>query len=49
MAVDLARFQGREAAVLVLRAHDAGYEIFVVERTCAPGNEGTLDYARLAR
>ena len=30
-----------------LRAPDAGYEIFVVERTCAPGNEGTLDYARL--
>ena len=47
VAVDLARFQDREAAVLVLSASAGGYEVFVVERTCAPGDEGTLDFARL--
>jgi hypothetical protein len=47
VAVDLARFQDREAAVLVLRAPAGGYEVFVVERTCAAGNEGTLDFTRL--
>jgi hypothetical protein len=47
VAVDLARYQNREAAVLVLRPPDGGYEVFVVERTCGPGDEGTLDYARL--
>ena len=41
VAVDLARYQGREAAVLV-RPHGGGYEVWVVERTCHPGDEGAL-------
>jgi hypothetical protein len=41
VAVDLARFKGREAAVLVLRAQ-SGYEVWVVERTCQAGDEGAL-------
>ncbi|HVN12455.1 MAG TPA: hypothetical protein VMT69_10195 [Kineosporiaceae bacterium] len=47
VVVDFATFDGREAAVLVLQATDGGYEVFVVERTCAPGHEGALDYATL--
>jgi len=35
-----------EAAVLVLRAPAGGYEVFVVERTCAPGN-GCWDVASM--
>jgi hypothetical protein len=41
VAVDLARYQGREAAILVLRA-ESGYEVWVVERTCHTGDEGAL-------
>jgi hypothetical protein len=41
VAVDLARYQGREAAVLVVRTAN-GYEVWVVERTCHPGDEGAL-------
>ncbi|MGZ4613657.1 MAG: hypothetical protein ACXV1K_10895 [Kineosporiaceae bacterium] len=47
VTVDLATFDGREAAVLVLQATTGGYEVFVVERSCAPGQEGTIDYATL--
>jgi hypothetical protein len=48
VAVDLARYQGREAAVLVVRT-ESGYEVWVVERTCAPGNEGALAETTLPR
>jgi len=47
VAVDLARYQGREAAVLVVRTQ-SGYEVWVVERTCHPGDEGVLAERTLA-
>jgi hypothetical protein len=47
VAVDLARYQGREAAVLVVRTA-SGYEVWVVERTCHPGDEGALAETTLA-
>jgi hypothetical protein len=47
VAVDLARYRGREAAVLVVRTA-TGYEVWVVERTCHPGDEGALAQTTLA-
>ncbi len=49
VAVDLARYEGREAAILLLTPADGGgHEVWAVERTCAPGAEGALKYARLS-
>jgi hypothetical protein len=48
LAVDLATFEGREAAVLLVRTADGGREVYVVERTCSPDNEGLLKYTRLS-
>jgi hypothetical protein len=48
IAIDLATYEGREAAILLLRTSDGGREVWAVERTCAPGNEGALKYARLS-
>jgi len=49
VAVDLARYEGRDAAILLLRtAEGSGYEVWAVERTCAPGTEGALKYTSLS-
>jgi hypothetical protein len=44
VAVDLATYDEREAAVIVLTANGGGYEVFVVERTCSAADDHTLAY-----
>ena len=48
VAVDLATYEGREAAILVLEPPTGGgYEVWAVERTCGSGVGGALKYTRL--
>jgi hypothetical protein len=42
VAVDLATYEDREAALLVLPAADGGYDVWIVARNCQPGNDGTV-------
>jgi len=42
VAVDLATYNGQEAALIVLPGTTDGYEVWVVARTCQPGADGTI-------
>lgn len=42
VAVDLATYEDREAALLVLPGTNGGYDVWIVARTCQPGNDGTI-------
>lgn len=47
LLVDVARYQGRPAAVVVLPASGGGREIWVVSPTCSPGQDGTRYFTTL--
>jgi hypothetical protein len=42
VAIDLARYDGQEAAIIVLPADGGGYEVWVVARDCRPDNDGSI-------
>jgi hypothetical protein len=44
VAIDLARYQGRESAVIVLRGTGGKLDVWIVARDCKPGADGTLKY-----
>ena len=48
VAVDLARYEGREAAVIVLPGQAGGYDVWVVARTCSATDQGTLAFKKIA-
>ncbi len=42
IAVDFARFEGEDAAIIVMAARDGGYQVYAVRRTCGPDDSGAL-------
>jgi hypothetical protein len=47
VAVDLARYAGREAAIIVLPGDGGGYDVWVVARDCRADSDGALDFVHV--
>jgi hypothetical protein len=47
VAVDLARYAGREAAIIVLPGDGGGYDVWVVARDCRAKSDGALDFVHV--
>ena len=49
VAVDLAQYKNREAAIIVLTGQDGGYEVWAVSRDCGSGDEATLQFVAVPK
>jgi hypothetical protein len=47
IAVDLARYAGREAAIIVLPGDGGGYDVWVVARDCRADSDGAIDFVHV--
>ena len=47
VAVDLARWQDRDAAIIILQARAGGYEFWAVARDCNAKDSGALFFTAL--
>jgi hypothetical protein len=47
VAVDLARYRGQDAAVIVIASDEDSYDVWAVARDCRPGADGTIGFTNV--
>ncbi len=47
IAIDFARYEGGDAAIILLAARDGGYEVWAVSRTCGPDDSGVRGFVTI--